>query len=128
VKIDWTFPKQVCVALLVVSVLASYPLAVYGTREVIRAVILGAFLSTLNVLLGYATIELSFAKSVTTFLKVVLGGMGIRLVLLLGTIVVLIKFFDTHVGGLVTSLGFFYIVYLTLEILYIQKKVEQQHQ
>jgi len=118
----------VVLALLVVSVVASYPLAAYGTREVIIASVLGAFLSTLNVLLGYAAIEYSFGKSATTFLKVVLGGMGIRLVLLLGTIVVLIKLFAVHVGGLVTSLGFFYIVYLTLEILYIQKKVEQRQQ
>lgn len=125
-KIDWTFPKRVILTLLIVSVAASYPLAVYGIREVIIAIVLGAFLSTLNVLLGYAAIEYSFGKSATTFLKVVLGGMGIRLMLLLGTIVVLVRFFDVHVVGLVTSLGFFYIIYLALEILYIQKKVEQQ--
>lgn len=127
-KIDWTFPKRVFLALLVVSAVASYPLAVYGRREVIIAVVLGALLSTLNVLLGYAAIEYSFGKPATTFLKVVLGGMGIRLMLLLGIIVVLITSLDVHVGGLVTSLGFFYIVYLILEVLYIQKKVEQRQQ
>lgn len=127
-KIDWSFPKQVVFVLLIVGGCASYPLIFYGSQEVITAVVVGALLSTVNVLLGYTAIEYSFEKSITTFLKFVLGGMGIRLALILAAIVILIKTADIHVGGLVVSLGIFYIIYLTLEILFIQKKVDKRQQ
>lgn len=125
-NIDWAFPKQILIALLVVGCLAWYPLAVYGTPEVLVAAVAGALLATLNVLMGFASIEYSHGKSTTMFFKVVLGGMGVRLLFLALALVFLMKVLRLHTGALVGSLGVLYAVFLTLEVFFIQKKVSDK--
>ena len=120
---NWSFPKQIAATLIISLALGAYPLLVYGTKEVIAGVISGALLGTLNIALGYAVVEYAFNKSMTTFTKVVIGGIGIRLVFLLGAMLVLIIPAGLHAAALMFSLFYFYIVYLVLEILFIQKKV-----
>ena len=126
-KLKSSFPRQVFVALAVVGGLGVYPLLKFGSDEMIRAVIAGAVIATVNVLLGYAAIEYSFGKSTTTFFKYVLGGMGIRMLGLALVLVLLIRMFDFHAGGLVVSMGVLYVVYLVLEVLFIQKKISIKH-
>lgn len=122
-KIDARFPRQVVLTLCVAAALAAYPLGRYGSPEVIRAAIVGALLSTVNVLLGFFAIEYAFDKSYSTFLKAVLGGMGLRMLFLLGVMIVLILVFHMHTVALTVSLLSLYVVYLFLEVLFIQKKV-----
>jgi hypothetical protein len=125
-KIDWAFPRQISIALVVVGCIAWYPLAVYGTPEMFVAAVAGALLATINVLMGFASIEYSHGKSTTVFFKVVLGGMGVRLLVLALALVFLLKVLRLHAGALVGSLGILYAVYLALELLYIQKKVSDK--
>lgn len=127
-KIDWSFPRQIILALVAIGCVGVYPLWKFGTSEIIDSVIAGAVLSTVNVLLGYAAIEYSFGKSVSTFFKVVIGGMGIRLLLMAIVLVLLIKILNLHIAALIGALGIFYIVFLTLEVTYIQKKVTIKNQ
>ncbi len=127
-KIHWSFPIQILLTLLIVGSIGSVPLLRYGTLEMIESAIAGALLATINVLLGYAAIAYAFDKSTTTFFKVVVGGMGIRLLLLALALVVAIKAFELNVVALVGAMGVFYAIYLILEILYIQKKVNSKHQ
>jgi hypothetical protein len=127
-KIDARFPRQVAVTLLAVSAVAAYPLSRYGTPEVIGAVAIGALLSTVNVLLGYLAIEYAFEKSYTVFLKAVLGGMSLRMLFLLGMMTLLITVFRMHTLALTISLLGLYMIYLILEILFIQKKVLLRNQ
>ena len=127
-KIDWSFPRQILLALLIVGGLSAYPLAAYGDREIVSASVVGALLTTVNVLLGFAAIEFSFDKSTTTFFKYVIGGMGVRMFLMAGMLVALIKVFRFHIGPLVASMGTLYVIFLTLEILYIQKKIQSKQQ
>ncbi len=122
-KIDWSFPRQIALALLVMLALSAYPLMKYGSEEVVHASLLGGILATLNVLFGFAAIEYSFDKSTTTFFKFVLGGMGLRLLVLGSLIVLLVEVFHVQLSGLVGSMGVCYCVFLTLEILFIQKKI-----
>ena len=122
-KIDRSFPLQVLLSLLALACVGSYPLMKYGTTEITWAAIAGALLATVNVLLGYAAIEYSFGKSTTTFFKYVLGGMGIRFAMMAGVLVVLIKAYDYHAGALVGSMGVCYLVFLILEVMFIQKKI-----
>lgn len=121
-NIDWSFPRQVFVTLAAVGVCSAYPLLKYGTAEILEAVVAGALITTINVLAGYAAIEYSHGKSASTFLKVVLGGMGVRLVAVATVLVVLIKVFEFQVPALIWSIVFFYVVFLLLEIMFIQKK------
>ena len=127
-KIDWSFPRQVLIALFVMGVCGIYPILRFASVEVAKAVLLGAILTTMNVLMGYAAIEYSIGKSTTTFFKYVLGGMGIRLLFLAVALVLLIRLFSVHSLALVGSMGVFYIVFLTLEIIFIQKKVTAKNQ
>ena len=80
-------------------------------------------MSFLNLLLGYLAIEFSFERSHTTFLKYVLGGMVVRLMLMWGAFLVLIRFYGFHPSSLMMTLLFFYIMNLGLEIYYLQKRV-----
>ena len=126
-KLDWSFPRQILLAIAVIVAVGIYPLMVFGTRQMLVASSVGAALMTVNVLLGYFAIEYSFEKSTTIFLQYVLGGMTVRMFCLAGILVVLIKVCELHVGALVASMGIFYAVFLSLEILYIQKKVDRKH-
>jgi hypothetical protein len=128
VIIDRRFPRQVCATLVIISGLAAYPLIRFGTREMIIAAGAGALLSTVNVLLGFLTVEFAFEKSYTTFLKAVLGGMGIRMVMMLGAMLVLIMLVQLHALALMISLLGFYLVYLILEVLFLQRRVLEKGQ
>ncbi|MEK9135594.1 MAG: hypothetical protein AAB393_00605 [Bacteroidota bacterium] len=127
-KIDKRFPLRVLGALMVVAVVGAYPLMRYGSTEIIIAASVGALLSTVNVMLGYFAVEYSFEKSYTTFLKAVLGGMGVRMVLMLAVLLALIKIAGLHAVALTISLLTFYLIFLVLEVLFIQKKVVVKNQ
>ncbi len=126
-KLDKRFPLQVGALLFGGLLLAAFP-ALQAGKEVLVAVIIGAVLSTANVLAGFLAIEYSFDKSHATFLKAVLGGMGIRMATMLALLVLLIRYAGVHTVALVASVLGFYILFLVLELLYIQRKVSQRHQ
>jgi hypothetical protein len=123
VKIDVRFPRRVGLVLLAGTVLLAYPLARLATRETIVAAVAGAALSTINVLLGFLATEYSFEKSYTTFVKAVLGGMVARMMIMLGAMVALILLFHVDAVALTVSMLGFYLVYLVMEVQYIQQKV-----
>ena len=127
-KIDWSFPRQIALVLLVIGGISAYPLLKYSSADVISAAITGAGLATINVLLGFAALEYSHGKSTLTFFKYVLGGMGIRLLLMSAALFALVKFVEMNVWALIWSLGLFYVIYLTLEVIYINKKVSTKQQ
>jgi hypothetical protein len=113
----------VAIVLLGAAAVAAYPLVRFGGSDIACAAGAGALLSTLNVLAGFLTIEIAFGKSYTAFLKAVLGGMGVRMVLMLGALMLCITVLALHTVALTVSLLGFYVVYLVLEVLYLQKKV-----
>jgi hypothetical protein len=117
------FPRQVALVVLIGAAVLAYPLLRFASPGVAVAAAAGAAMSTLNALLGYAAIEYAFGKSYTTFLKVVIGGMGVRMLAMLGIMLVLILAFRLPALPLTLSMLGFYMVYLVLEILFIQTKV-----
>ena len=117
------FPAQVLLVLVCASLLLAYPLAAFASGEVRTAVAAGAALSTINVMLGYAAIRYSFDRSHTTFLKAVLGGMGVRLLVMLGAFTALIMVFGMQAVALTVSLLAFYAVFMVLEIMFIQQRM-----
>lgn len=129
-KIDKRFPVEIAVTFVVGLAIGFglMKLMQADSAEIASAVIIGAVLSTVNVMAGFLAIEYTLGKSHTTFLKAVLGGMGVRMAGMLGVIALLIKFGGVHVVGLVISVLSFYGVYLVLEIFYIQKRVSHKNQ
>jgi len=122
-KIDGGFLTRIAVVIAGAGLLLAYPLTAYASREIIVATVTGAVLSTINVLLGYLAIEYSFQKSYSTFLKAVLGGMGVRMALILGAMLFLILQYRMNAVALTVSMFGFTVIYLVLEVLFIQKKV-----
>lgn len=122
-KIDWSFPKRVLITLGIIVAVGIYPLISFAPPEVIAGVVAGCIISILNVLLGYIAIEYSFEKSNNTFLKAVLGGMGVRLVGTLVAVLVLIEVYNYHIVSLVSSLLIFYFIFMLYEILFYNKKL-----
>ncbi|MBM4159730.1 MAG: hypothetical protein FJ217_01385 [Ignavibacteria bacterium] len=122
-KIDWGFMRLVSYCAIAVAVVIAYPLSSITSREIVQSVIAGGLASLLHLLLGYAAIEVGFEKPNTTFLKIILGGTVIRLLLLVGIVLLLVKVFAFHTLSLMISLLFFYMMNLALEIHLLQKKV-----
>lgn len=123
-KIDRSFGKIVLGVFGLVALVSWYPLATYGTPGVVTAFFASAAVSLVHLVSGCWAIEYSFDKPPTTFLKVVLGSMGIRLVLMSGIFALLVKVCELPPLPLVLSLLLFYAVNLGLEIYYLQKKVK----
>jgi len=121
---DRKFLGQAFVTVLVTAGIVAYPLLKFSSREVVIAAATGCLLSVVNGMAGWLTVEYAFEKSNATFLKAVLGGMGVRMIVLLGMFYLLIKVFSLHTVALTVSLLGFYILFLTLEVLCIQRKVE----
>jgi hypothetical protein len=125
-KFDKSFFKNILIVLAVSTILAVYPLIAYATDEMLVATIAGVIISTLNIFLGYITIEFAYNKSMTSFLKWILGGIGIRMLIMLGSLLFVIKILQLHLIAFMVSLFAFYAIYLVLEILYIDKKVHSK--
>lgn len=123
-KIDFSFLRNVAASFALIVLCAAYPLVKYGTQEIVTACIAGAAVSYLNVIAGFLAIEYAFDKSFTVFMKAVMGGMGVRMLLSAAALVVMISVFHLHVLALIMSLMLFYAVNLTLEILFLQKKMD----
>jgi cation transporter-like permease len=117
----------VAVVLVCALLLLAYPLTALSSGEVRTAVAAGAALSTVNVMLGYMAIRYSFDRSHTTFLKAVLGGMGLRLLFMLGAFTALIMGFGLNPVALTVSLLGFYAVFMVLEIVYIQRRMTDRN-
>jgi hypothetical protein len=123
VKIDWSFLRLVVLCFASAAVLTYYPISEFATTEVLHGIIAGGVMSLINLLLGYAAIEISYERSHTTFLKYVLGGMVVRLMLMWSVLLLLIRVYNFHSASLMLSLLFFYVMNLVLEIFYLQKRV-----
>lgn len=122
------FALQVAVTFVVIALIAAWPLLRYASEEVIIAVVTGGVLSTVNVLAGFLAIQLTFKGSYTRFLKAVLGGMGIRMAVMLGLLLVLILVVRMHAVALTVALVGCSMIYLVLEIFALQKMMEAKNQ
>jgi hypothetical protein len=123
VKIDWAFLRFVLYYAVGIAVVIVFPLSTVASKEVLESVIASGLISLLHLLLGYAAIVLGFDKSNTAFLKIVLGGTVIRIFLLVGVVVVLVRVYQFQTLSLMLSMLVFYVLNLVLEISFLQKKV-----
>ena len=121
--IDWTFPRWVLVTLALAVVLAGYPLMRWGSPAMIQAAVAGAALSTVNVLIGFVTIERNIHRSHTSFMKAVIVGMGLRMAGMLGAMVVFLVALKFHTVAFTTSLLGLHAFFLALEVYYLHTRV-----
>lgn len=125
--IDWTFPRWVMISLALVVVAAGYPLLRWGSPAVVQAAAAGAALSTVNVLVGFVTIERNINRSHTAFMKAVVGGMGLRMMGLLGAMVLFLMVWKFHTVAFTVSLLGLYALFLALEVFYLHTRVNAKN-
>ena len=110
------FVKQIGVVLLVAWVLGGYPLYLWQGTNVLIAAGVGCAICTLNALAGAWLAMWGMGRDNRTFMTVVFGGMGIRLIIVLIFFFVALKLVKLHVFSLTLSLFLFYVVFQILEI------------
>jgi hypothetical protein len=108
---------------VVLTVAGFWILSASGRGELSGSFLAGVAVSLTNFLLGFLSVEFAFDKSHTLFLKIVLGGMGVRLFLMALAVLVLIKGYDLDSLSLMFTLLGYYAVNLALEMVFLQKKV-----
>ena len=108
---------------LAVIGLVIVPLTLYSDPEIVQSVVASGLASLFHLLVGYALIEWGFDKSNTTFLKIILGGTLIRMIILVGVVFILIRIYQFHTMSLMFSFLAYYVLNLVLEIYLLQKKV-----
>jgi hypothetical protein len=123
VKIDWVFLRLVLYCTLGVIGVVIVPLALFSEPEIVRSVVASGLASLFHLLVGYVLIEFGFDKSNTVFLKIILGGTLVRMIVLVGIVFILIRFYQFHTMSLMISFLAYYVLNLVLEIHLLQKKV-----
>lgn len=125
-KIDKYFFKNF-IKLLFVSVTLVSLLIFYLNNKIINtSIIVGFLLGLLNVLIGYFFIEYGYNKSIAKFLKILVGGMGLRLLILISLLFFFIKYLNLHIFTFIISLFVFYVIFLIFELVYIEKRLNSK--
>lgn len=122
--VDLSFLKHILIVLAASALLGMYPVRQYASAEVTEGIVAGVVLSVINALLGFAVLQFSVNKSYTTFVQIVLGGIAVRLFVMVGLLLASIVVLKIDSVSLVSSLFVMYIVLLTVEVLYIHNKVQ----
>ncbi len=116
------FARQVGAVLIAAAILGGYPLYVYWGIEVVRAAAVGCGIGALNALAGGLSAIWSFDRPQPVFLKALLGGMVVRMLVICIGLVLLVKFTTLSVYGLVFSLFSSYLLFQILEIRFFVKR------
>jgi hypothetical protein len=116
------FFRYIVISSLIVIVLASYPVWKYFTVNQINSFVFGYIISLINAVIGYKLNTMAFSKPTKSFMVLVFGGMGIRLMVVLLLLLILIQFTTLDSISLVGSVFFFYTLFISIEIYYLHKK------
>lgn len=116
------FFKIIFTASLVAVILLAYPAIKYAASVQIYSFIAGFLISLANAVLGFSLNEMAFKKSARSFVIIIVGGMGIRMIILGIFLVILLQFPVFELTSLVATVFFFYILYMSIEIYYLHYK------
>ncbi len=87
-----------------------------------RAALIGGALAAANTLIAYVTVMWSERRSTNVFLRAVLGGMVVRMGLLLGIVLVAILVLELPRLPLAVSLLSYFVVFLIFEVAVLHKR------
>lgn len=122
---DLNFLKYAGLISLILIAAASYPVYKYATEIQIYSFAAGYGISLLNALLGYKLNTMAFGKPTKSFMMLVFGGMGIRLLIVMLILLIILVYTPLDSMSLVGSVFFFYTVFIILEIYFLQKQQAQ---
>ena len=116
------FGGQVGAVVIVAAVLGGFPLYLYWGVEMVHAAAVGFGIGALNALAGGLSAIWSFDRPQSVFLKTLLGGMVLRMLVICGVLVLLIEITALSIYGLVFSLFLSYLLFQILEIRFFVRR------
>lgn len=116
------FLKQVIYASIAVLIIGIYPVTVFANQVQIYSIISGFLIGLLNAFIGYRLNTLAFNKTVKKFMALVIGGMGLRILVIFLFLVILLYIVKLDEFTLIGSVFFFYVLFVSLEINYFHRK------
>jgi hypothetical protein len=90
--------------------------------DFLKSFIIAGVITYLNFVTGYLFLKFSNNKSDTVFLLMIMGGMILRLFMMLLLVFISLKFLDIITGVFIFVIFFFYVFYLLVEILYLYRE------
>lgn len=87
------------------------------------SILVAIAISIINFILAMFAFQYSYKKSNKTFLIVNIGGMGARIMLVLVSVLISIKFLKVDLVGFIFTLFIWYILLLIFEILVIKNSL-----
>ncbi|MEN3038911.1 MAG: ATP synthase subunit I [Candidatus Kryptonium sp.] len=115
------FIKYILISLVIVWILAFYPLVRFASDEFIKSFFVGSLISVVNSIVGVLILKRSLDRPDKEFMKLTFGSMGVRLFAIAGLILFMIEVLNFELYGLVISLLLFYFVFLGVEVLFLSK-------
>ena len=116
----------IVVGLLLPVVLFGILFFIYSSGKIqnttFNSLVVAGVITTINFLLGLLAIKIGISGSDKIFISSILGGMVIRLFLLLGIVFISLKFLEINHNSFIFTVLFFYIYYLIIEIFYLNFK------
>lgn len=116
--------KQLLIVCIVISFLTLLIVSIFYLLSgisvlIFKSILLGAFLSIINFIIGLLLIKFSLKKSDNIFLLTLWGGLLFRLILGLSLVLITLIFLEINTYGFIFSILFFYVFYLLIEIFYM---------
>ncbi len=92
----------------------------------IRSLWISGIIATLNIVAAFFTVKYTINKAENLFFKTFFGGMGVRVLILLGLIISIIKFVDVNQFTFIFSLLILYVLYQIWEIWLINSYLRKE--
>ncbi len=121
-KNDVMFLKYALLLSLIVLLIAIYPVYKFASEIQIYSFITGYLISFINVVIGFSFNRTAISKSVKSFMVIVFGSMALRLILVAIILVILLTYTQLESMSLVSSVFFFYFLFVSLEIYFLTRK------
>ena len=90
-----------------------------SNNNILKSIQMGDLLGFLNFTIGLFFIFLGTNNSNKRFLISLFGGLLLRLIIMVFLVVVILKFLEINEISFIFSLLFFYFLYVTIEIIYL---------
>ena len=120
------FLLQICGFTSILLVGAIISVNLFGRSYLVGAVFYGYLVSLVNILFSFYSIKWAFDKPNSTFFAVVLGGMGVRFLILIAALFFVWKFVQIPFVAFIVSMVGFYLTLQIFEILFIQKALNNR--
>ena len=119
-KSNFLLKMSLFIGLIFISILLLFQFNIISF-DFLKSFILAGVITYFNFASGYLFLKFSNNKSDNIFLIIVLGGMLLRLFMILLMVFISLKFLDIKTGVFIFVIFFFYVFYLLVEILYLYR-------